>query len=114
MRYKRLKVCNYRGIEELEVSFAESGITLIQGPNEIGKTSLSEAIGVLFEYYDNSKNRAVEATKPVDRDVSPEIELEAESGPYAFTYSKRFYKKAATSLSITSPKPENLTGREAH
>lgn len=114
MRYKRLKVCNYRGIEELEVSFAESGTTLIQGPNETGKTSLSEAIGVLFEYYDNSKHRAVEAIKPVDRDVSPEIELEAESGPYAFTYSKRFYKKAATSLTVTSPKPESLTGREAH
>jgi DNA repair exonuclease SbcCD ATPase subunit len=46
--------------------------------------------------------------------VGPEIELEAESGPYVFTYFKRFHKKPETTLTITSPKPENHTGREAH
>ena len=51
---------------------------------------------------------------PVHRDVGPEIELEAESGPYVFTYSKRFIKKPETKLTITKPKPENLTGRDAH
>ena len=114
MRFLRLRLANYRGINACEVNFGSSGITLVQGPNEAGKTSLGEAIGLLFEYPDSSKHRNVEVIRPVDRDEGPEIELEAESGSYVFTYFKRFYKKPETKLTITRPKPENYTGREAH
>jgi len=114
MRFLRLRVANYRGVPAAEVAFAPTGITLIQGPNEAGKTSLGEAIGLLFEFPDSSKHRAIEAIKPVHRDEGPEVELEAESGPYTFTYFKRFHKKPETRLIITRPKPENHTGREAH
>ena len=114
MRFLRLRVANYRGIDSREVNFGPLGITLVQGPNEAGKTSLGEAIGILFEYFDSSKHRKVEAIQPVHRDEGPEIELQAESGPYAFTYFKRFHKKPETRLTVTRPKPENHTGREAH
>ena len=114
MKFIRLRVANYRGIAAAEVKFGPAGITLVQGPNEAGKTSLSEAIGLLFEYLDSSKHQNIEAIKPVHRDEGPEIELQAESGPYAFTYFKRFLKKPETKLTITKPKPENHTGREAH
>jgi len=114
MKFLRLRIANYRGIDSIEVQFAPTGITLIQGPNEAGKTSLGEAIGILFEFPDSSKHRRVEGIRPVHLDKGPEIELEAESGPYAFTYFKRFHKKPETRLRITRPKPENHTGREAH
>lgn len=114
MRFLRLRVANYRGITASEVEFNSLGLTLVQGPNEVGKTSLGEAIGILFEYPDSSKHRNIEAIRPVHMDEGPEIELYAESGQYAFTYFKRFYKKPETKLTITRPKPENLTGREAH
>jgi DNA repair exonuclease SbcCD ATPase subunit len=114
MKFLRLRVAGYRGIPLTEVMFAPNGITLVQGPNEVGKTSLAEAIGLLFEFPDSSKHRLVEAIKPVHRDEGPEIELQAESGPYAFTYFKRFHKKPETRLTVTRPKPENHTGREAH
>ena len=94
MKFIRLRVANYRGIAAAEVKFGPTGITLVQGPNEAGKTSLGEAIGLLFEYLDSSKHRNIEAIKPVHRDEGPEIELQAESGPYAFTYFKRFHKRA--------------------
>lgn len=114
MKFLRLRVANYRGIAAAEVTFRPAGITLVQGPNEAGKSSLGEAIGLLFEYLDSSKNRNVEAIKPVHRDEGPEIELQAESGLYAFTYLKRFLKRPETKLTITTPKPENHTGRDAH
>jgi DNA repair exonuclease SbcCD ATPase subunit len=114
MRFIRLRLANYRGVTTTEVKFAPTGITLVQGPNEVGKTSLGEAIGLLFDFPDSSKHRAVEAIRPVHRDEGPEIELQAESRPYAFTYFKRFHKKPETKLTITRPKPENYTGREAH
>jgi len=114
MRIHRLHLANYRGIDKSEVLFSPIGLTIVEGPNEIGKSSLSEAIRLLFEYLDSSKRNEVKAIKPVTRDVGPEIELEAESGPYVFRYFKRFQKKPETTLTITSPKPENHTGREAH
>ncbi len=114
MKFLHLRVASYRGVPSAEVVFAPTGITLVQGPNEAGKTSLGEAIGLLFEFPDSSKHRAVEEIRPVHRDEGPEIELQAESGPYTFTYFKRFHKKPETKLMITRPKPENLTGRDAH
>ena len=114
MRFLYLRVANYRGISAAEIKIAQTGITLVQGPNEVGKTSLGEAIGILFEFPDSSKHRVIEAIRPVHRDEGPEIELQAESGPYAFTYFKRFYRKPQTKLTITRPNPENHTGREAH
>lgn len=106
MKYKRLRITNYRGVESSEVEFESRGLTLIQGPNEVGKTSLGEAIGILFEYPDSSKHSAVVAIRPVHRDDGSEIELEAESGPYKFVYSKRFHKKPETRLTVTAPRPE--------
>ena len=114
MRLLRLRLANYRGIDEAEVRLGPQGITIVEGPNEAGKTSLSEAIRLLFDYRDSSKHSEVKAIKPVARDVGPEMELEAQSGPYVFTYFKRFHKKPETTLIITSPLPENHTGREAH
>jgi hypothetical protein len=114
MRLLRIRLTNYRGIDETEVRFGPQGLTIVEGPNEVGKTSLSEAIRILFEYLDSSKHSDVKAIKPVTRDVGPEIELEAESGPYVFKYFKRFHKKTETTLTVINPKPENHTGREAH
>ena len=114
MKLLRLRLANYRGIDESEVRFGSNGLTIVEGPNETGKTSLGEAIRLLFDYLDSSKHRSIDAIRPVHLDAGPEIELEAESGPYVFTYFKRFYKKPETTLKITSPKSENHTGREAH
>ncbi len=114
MKYKRLRITNYRGVDSSEIVFDSCGLTLVQGPNEAGKTSLSEAIGILFEHPDNASNKHAKAIRPVHRDAGPEIELEAESGPYKFTYFKRFHKKPETRLTISTPAPENHTGREAH
>jgi len=114
VKFIRLRIANYRGIAASEVKFGSTGITLVQGPNEAGKTSLGEAIGLLFDYLDSSKDRNVQAVRPVHSDEGPEIELQAESGPYTFSYFKRFYKKPQTKFTITRPKPENYTGREAH
>jgi hypothetical protein len=114
MRYVRLRIANYRGVPKASIEFAESGITLVQGPNEVGKTSLKEAIWFLFKYPDSSKDRDIKAIKPVHHDEGPEIELEAESGPYHFTYFKRFLKKPETRLTIVKPKADNLTSRLAH
>lgn len=114
MKFIQLRIANYRKVSSREVDFGPTGMTVIQGRNGVGKTSLRESIGILFEYQDTSKHRAVTDIKPVHRDTGPEIELQARSGVYEFTYFKRFLKRPETRLTVTAPRPESLTGREAH
>lgn len=114
MKILRIGLRNYRGIEKVEIEPAPTGVTVVEGPNEIGKSSLIEALDLIFEHLDSTKREAVRLVQPADRDVGPEIEVDVETGPYCFTYFKRFVKQNETMLSISAPKPENLTGREAH
>lgn len=114
MKILRIRLRNYRGIEDTQADFVPFGLTVVEGPNEAGKTSLAESISILFEYPDSSRHRSVEAVRPVHRDAGTEIEVQAEAGPCAFTYFKRFHKKPETVLRVVRPRPENHTGREAH
>lgn len=114
MRIHRIRLRNYRGIAEHEIVVPGRGVTVIEGDNEVGKSSLAEAVYLLFDTLDSSKSKSVLSVKPVHVDAGPEVEVDVEAGPYRFTYRKRFLKGAETVLVVHSPRPENRTGREAH
>jgi DNA repair exonuclease SbcCD ATPase subunit len=114
MRIHKIALRNYRGVSDRTVEFAPGGVTIVEGPNEIGKSSLAEAIDRIIEDLDSTSRQRILAVKPVDRDVGPEVMIEAETGPYAFRYRKRFIRDRVTELEILRPRPENHTGREAH
>ncbi len=105
---------NYRGVSEVEVEFPAEGVTIIEGDNEVGKTSLSEAIDLLLAERDDASKRAVKAVKPAGKDVGAEVELEMSSGPYRFRYRKRWHRQKETVLEIFEPQKSQFTGREAH
>lgn len=114
MRILRIKLKNYRGVVEREVRLAPGGVTVLQGPNEIGKSSLAEAVDVVFKHLDSAASKEIKAIKPVHADEGAEVEVDVECGSYAFTLFKRFHKRPATRLDVSRPRPESLTGREAH
>ncbi|MHB8190480.1 MAG: AAA family ATPase [Ferrimicrobium sp.] len=114
MRLLRIKIRNFRGVRECEVRLPSTGVTVISGPNEVGKSSLAEAIDVLFEYPHDSKHRSLLGIRPVQRDEGPEVEVELTTGPYRVIYSKRWLKNPETRLQIIEPRPENLVARQAH
>ena len=114
MRLLRLRIRDFRGVADREVEFAAPGVTVLAGPNEIGKTSTAEALNLVLEELDSSKKSAIRAVQPVGRDVGPEVELEALSGPYRFTIRKRFLRHEETVLTVAEPRSETLTGRDAH
>ena len=113
MRLLKLSLENWRGVHARDVEFSD-GVTLIEGPNEVGKSTIVEAIRMLFNELDSSKKQTVKTIKPVDRDVGSRIEAEVKSGEYHFVYSKTFNKTPQTSLNVLTPKKRQLTGREAH
>ena len=114
MRLHRLTLRSYRGVAACELTFAERGITVVEGDNEAGKSSAAEALHLLLEYRDDSSHRRVMAVKPLHHDAGAEVEAELSAGPLRFTYSKRWHRDRATRLRITSPRPEVVTGRAAH
>ncbi len=113
MKISRIKISNFRGTEEREIHIGP-GVTVVEGPNEAGKSSLAEAVQLILEVADSSKSRRVKDIVPVHRDAAPEIELAFETGEYELVYRKRFMKKPKTELEILQPRAENVTGKTAH
>lgn len=114
MRIHRVALSNYRGVTSREISLSDRGVTVLEGPNEVGKSSIAEAVGLLLKYQDTSKHSDVKAVIPVDIDADPEVEADLVTGPYRVTYRKRWGRRPATTLKVTEPAPENLAGRDAH
>ncbi len=113
MKLIRLKIENWRGVAQHEIAFGD-GVNVIEGPNEIGKSSLFEALRLLFSELDSTAKVSVKAVQPVGLDLGSLVEAEFATGPYHATYTKRFNRQKSTSLEIHSPRRELLTGREAH
>ena len=113
MRLLNLSLESWRGIDSRQVELSE-GVTLIEGPNEIGKSTIVEAVRMLFSEMDSSKKKNVKAIQPVGQDVGSNIQAEVKTGDYHFIYSKTYNKATQTSLDILAPNNRQLTGREAH
>ena len=110
----RLRLTNFRGVANREITFPDQGVVVVCGPNEIGKSSMLEALDLLLTYRDRSTHRDVKAVRPVHADAGAEVEAEISTGPYRFVYRKRFHKKAMTELTVIEPKREQLSGDDAH
>lgn len=110
----RLRLTNFRGVRDREITFPDHGVVVVCGPNEIGKSSMLEALDLLLTYRDRSTHRDVKQVKPSNADVGALVEAEITTGPYRFVYRKQFHKKTRTELDILEPRRENLTGDEAH
>ncbi len=114
MRFERIVIRNFRGIREYRLELPAEGVVVIEGENELGKSSIAEALWMVFESPDSSESDRVRVVKPVDRDAGAEIEVLVSTGPYRFDYRKRYHKNHQTILRIETPRREDLTGREAH
>ncbi len=114
MKLHRLVLTNYRGIAHRELDFPDHGVVVVCGANEIGKSSMIEALDLLLESKDRSTKKDVKQVKPTHADVGAEVTAEISTGPYRFVYHKRFHKKPETQLTVLAPRREQLTGDEAH
>jgi hypothetical protein len=114
VKLHRLVLTNYRGIAHRELEFPDCGVVVISGANEIGKSSMIEALDLLLAAKDRSGKREVKQVKPTHADVATEVIAEISTGPYRFVYRKRFHKQALTELTVLAPRREQLTGDEAH
>ena len=96
MKLHRLTLTNYRGVAHRDIDFPDRGVVVISGANEIGKSSMIEALDLLLICKDRSTKKEVKAGKPTHADVGSEDIAEISTGPYRFIYRKRFHKRAGT------------------
>ncbi|MGV9300246.1 AAA family ATPase, partial [Amycolatopsis sp. NPDC003676] len=114
MKIHYVHLRNFRGVADRRVEFAESGVTVVEGVNEAGKSSMIEAIDLLLKHPDASKSSQVLAVRPRNVDAGPEVEAEITTGEYRFVFGKRWCKHPRTTLRMIEPAPADLVGREAH
>ena len=114
MRIHSLSIRNVRGIAQLDLSdLPETGVIVIHGDNEQGKSTTVEALRTVLLEKHNSKKQSLKDLQPVGRDESPWIRLHATIGPHTFTITKNWLRRAGAELNISTPQRENHTGREA-
>ncbi len=109
-----MEIRDFKGIEHRELRFPDRGILVVEGPNEVGKTSMIEALDLLLDHKDTSRRAEIRAARPIGRDVGPFVEVEMSTGPYRFTYRKRWLRRSLTELDVTAPTREQLVGDVAH
>ncbi|MDD7967133.1 AAA family ATPase [Actinomycetospora lemnae] len=114
MRLHRIRLRDFRGVHDREVALAERGVTVLQGDNEVGKTSTVAALDLLFDAADSSRRADIRAAQPAGVDAGPEVEAEVSTGPYRFVYRKRWLRRPRTELHVLEPAREQLTGADAH
>lgn len=115
MRLHRLEISNFGGVDHAEVNFRVDGVTVVEGPNEAGKTTLRDAFARLLDTKANSSNKSkIGKYFPVHKDVGPEVTAEFTTGPYRLVYTKQWKTGKRTELKILEPSNESLTGDSAH
>lgn len=114
MNILRVRLKDFRGVLDEEVVIAPVGVTIIEGPNEIGKTSVALGLDLIFSEFDSSSKQFIKSYRPIGRDVGPEVEVELTAGEYHVVFAKRWLKGPSTSLRVMAPSPEDHAGRPAH
>ncbi|MBK4143120.1 AAA family ATPase [Corynebacterium macginleyi] len=114
MRIHSLEIKNVRGIEHLVLDdLPETGVVVIHGENEAGKSTIVEALDVVLTEKHTAGSSGIRELQPVGKDVSPEVNADISVGEYRFRIAKRWLKKRYSELVISSPRHAQYTGRQA-
>ncbi|TDD55735.1 DNA repair ATPase [Kribbella antibiotica] len=116
MRLHSLTLRDFRGVKDRTVRLPALGTTVVVGDNEVGKSSLVEAFGLIFDFPDDSKSTRIRDIQPVGQDVGPTVTAELTLGGRELIYTKRWLKNRSTELAIVAADGRRTawTGREAH
>uniref|UniRef100_UPI002FD88C0B AAA family ATPase n=1 Tax=Dietzia sp. TaxID=1871616 RepID=UPI002FD88C0B len=110
----RLDISNFQAIVHESIEFRESGITLIEGPNETGKSSVLKAFGFLISAPAGTKKRALQESVREGADGPFSVSAVLTLGEDRVEYSKTFKGRGETTLEFLSTVKPALRGEEAH
>lgn len=103
------------GVDHAHLELPETGVVVVHGPNEMGKTTLLTAFRLLLSDTPvTSKAKKVRELKSASQDVASTVAADLTVGEHRLTVTKSFNKgSGGCELVVTAPRRENLTGRQA-
>lgn len=128
MKLIQAELNNVRAVEHATINFAERGVTLIEGPNESGKSTILSAILAVFEHEHTSRKgqsrrgakskSAAYMTNPatlraLGRPGGPEVTLTFEIDGNRYTIFKRWIEKPQARLEQETPTRRIWEGKDA-
>ncbi|MDU5968666.1 MAG: AAA family ATPase [Cutibacterium avidum] len=117
MKLHRIHVENFKAIENRTLELPDAGIVVAAGPNEVGKTSMVEALDLVLGSKYKASSRAQEVRRAQRYGTSLPVVVEAEMtiGEHRFAHRKSFLKDKESSLRfISGPRAGQIvTGDEA-
>ncbi|WP_151549083.1 MULTISPECIES: AAA family ATPase [Corynebacterium] len=115
MQIHSITIDNIRSIEHLELrDIPASGVCMISGPNEVGKSTIVEAIDLVLSEKSTAQKKWIKSMRRVGSTEPMQVSLEATIGDQHFTISKQFLNKPTARLVIHSPNPRTYTGDQAN
>ncbi|KUG55810.1 hypothetical protein AVL62_05865 [Serinicoccus chungangensis] len=113
MRLHRITLRDVRGVTERTVHLPDRGVVVVEGPNEIGKSTLLEAFDRLLDLKATSRSARAQALQPIGRDVGPFVEAEFTIGGTRVRLAKQWLRSPRTELEVLGERPEQLAGSAA-
>ena len=113
MRLHRITLRDVRGVSQRTVHLPDSGVVVVEGPNEVGKSTLLEAFDRLLDLKATSRSAKAQALQPIGRDVGPFVEAEFTIGGTRVRLAKQWLRSPRTELEILGERPEQLAGSAA-
>ena len=108
-----LDVQNFAGIESAHFAPSATGVTVVHGSNEAGKSSLMNAFSLLLsDWKVSTTSKKVSAFFPVGSGAKPKITACLQLGENLVEYTKDFEKKKVL-LDVLRPSVHNYTGDQA-
>ena len=92
MKLHRIHIENYKGVTEQTLHVPDTGLVVVSGPNEVGKTSLIEALSLVFNTRNKhtAKKQAIKDAQPVGQHVPVIVEAEFSIGEHRVVHTKQF------------------------
>ena len=112
MRIISLEISNFKTLEHLSwTEIPETGVFVIHGDNEQGKSTILEALHQVLFIKHNSKATQVRASQPLGTDIGPEVCVKVAFGHTECQLRKKWLRGAKAELQIRGEKP--YTGAQA-
>ena len=114
MILKSLSVANFRKFRDpLKISGFTNGFNIVVEPNEMGKSTLLEALRAAFFIRHSAKTELVRSYLPNGDDVAPLVTVQFDLNGAAWTLEKQFLKSPFVRLSGPNGRRESEAAEEA-
>lgn len=116
MKIHGVTLTDFRGISHKSITFQDQGITIISGPNQSGKSSVIEAIGLVLTEQATSKKQKIRRVLKRDADRPAIVEIDVTIGGERLQLRKKFGVGRASETLLTFPESakQPLNGSTAH